>query len=783
MVKNSVAQGKTMKTIIDTLEKIKASGSFCAKRALPVDRLKLEIKEMGTLKFPLTPNRVKALIALAKPAKFGLRDKTLLDKKVRNAWEISKSKIKLDAQWKKELNLVLEGLKKDLGLAETATLTASLHNLLVYEAGQFFDFHQDSEKTEHMVATLVVVLPSAHNGGTLVIDNQGDKKQFQSSRFALDKLTCIAFYADCHHAVKEVTSGYRVALTYNLSLENTASNKINVPSKKADPDLINRLQAYFIDENTTSPLTPKKYVYLLDHQYTEKGLSWEHLKNADNARAEAFRAAADALNLEICLALAEVQETWDCEFDYDSYSHRHRRSRYHHRGYDDETPGETVTLTDLITSETTIKHCIDVDNNPKNYKEFYVPDAQITWTKANNELAPFESEYEGFMGNYGNTMDHWYHRAAIILWPKEKHYAVLFDIDPNSAMTELLALTKKKNQEEWLRTIVRSILPYWSSKSLRSNSDKSFFSAVFKLSLHIKDPELAQAILSVFSIEILTAEIAAFFLQLQESYGTIWCTQVLEQWADSKDPWRTISKCNKMADIITVLSNTKAATEDLMAWLLNHQLNEIKKYSTQLLMASRVSRLEKLPESIKEMIDFIKACVIAEQHPPYNAFLEHVMEYTLIYPPLELMELFYFLEKNIKQNDLKQWGYFQLFEYVFDAVQKENEAGLRQPDDWAMPEKSHCTCEDCNFLNDFLQSSTSKTIVWPMAKNGRAHIHNVIDGLGIAVTHQTQRTGSPHKLILTKTNKLHLDSKIQFQKVNKAFLYLSQKKNLCDQLT
>jgi hypothetical protein len=29
------------------------------------------------------------------------------------------------------------------------------------------------------------------------------------------------------------------------------------------------------------------------------------------------------------------------------------------------------------------------------------------------DLEPFESEHEGYTGNAGNTVEHWYHRAAV----------------------------------------------------------------------------------------------------------------------------------------------------------------------------------------------------------------------------------------------------------------------------------------------------------------------------------------------------------------------------------
>jgi hypothetical protein len=58
---------------------------------------------------------------------------------------------------------------------------------------------------------------------------------------------------------------------------------------------------------------PNRLVYLLDGQYTQRGLSWDRLKAADADRAALLRAAAEYAGCEAVLALTEIKETWDTE--------------------------------------------------------------------------------------------------------------------------------------------------------------------------------------------------------------------------------------------------------------------------------------------------------------------------------------------------------------------------------------------------------------------------------------------------------------------------------------
>jgi hypothetical protein len=95
-------------------------------------------------------------------------------------------------------------MRRDLGLTDGSRLTAKLHNMLVYEPGQFFAAHRDSEKTDDMIGTLVVILPSDSTGGAIEVEHDDERVTFRGDG---RKLTFIAFYADCHHQVRPVTAG------------------------------------------------------------------------------------------------------------------------------------------------------------------------------------------------------------------------------------------------------------------------------------------------------------------------------------------------------------------------------------------------------------------------------------------------------------------------------------------------------------------------------------------------------------------------------------------------
>src|SRR5207244_11264215 len=53
----------------------------------------------------------------------------------------------------------------------------------------------------------------------------------------------------------------------------------------------------------------------------------------------------------------------------------------------------------------------------------HVPDSEVCATTPSADLVPYQSEYEGYRGNYGNTLDRWYRRAAVVMWPLDRAFA------------------------------------------------------------------------------------------------------------------------------------------------------------------------------------------------------------------------------------------------------------------------------------------------------------------------------------------------------------------------
>src|SRR5579864_4616202 len=297
--------------------------AFSVELTAKMGDLTLHVGGFGQVRFPVTPAKARKLAGLGQPARFGRGEETVTDADVRDTWEIPKHLVR--AGWDDAaLTDILATVKEELGLPNAARLTADLHSLLVYEPNQFFLAHQDSEKDDSMVGTLVVTLPSSHTGGELMVGHNGEWKAYRGSRTAL---SLVAFYADCRHEVLRVKSGYRITLTYNLLLHGGTSRPEGDDGTVAElADLLREHFSTPVPRYYGGPAAdpPNRLVYLLDHEYTPRGLNWRRLKGADASRVALLRAAADKAGSEAVLALADIKTTHSAFPADEAYGYRRR---------------------------------------------------------------------------------------------------------------------------------------------------------------------------------------------------------------------------------------------------------------------------------------------------------------------------------------------------------------------------------------------------------------------------------------------------------------------------
>ena len=107
----------------------------------------LSIKGYGQVALPLTEANAKDLIKLCKQAPYGRNRETLVDKEVRDTYQLDPASVKIEnPTWNKQLKELTKHVAKELLGCANANVTAKLYKMLIYEKGGHFKKHRDTEK-------------------------------------------------------------------------------------------------------------------------------------------------------------------------------------------------------------------------------------------------------------------------------------------------------------------------------------------------------------------------------------------------------------------------------------------------------------------------------------------------------------------------------------------------------------------------------------------------------------------------------------------------------------
>ena len=403
------------------LRSVDRPGVYCVggREFLPMPRVVVD--GVGELSFPVPSGQVEALADAAEPAPFGRGTRTLVDPSVRDCLQIDSGHVSLSGRaWPDSLAKILAIVAKGLGLP-VERLDAELYKLLVYRRGGFFAEHRDTEKVAGMVGTLSLSLPTAGSGGEIVVRHGDDETTYDMTATEPSELAFAAFYADCPHEVLPVTEGRRVSLVFNLLLE-SAGHRLGAPDYS---DLALPVAKYLTewrdgiarDEREEEDEDADKIVWLLEHEYSEAGLSFATLKNTDAAVADVLRDAAERADCELFAAVLRVAEQGAPDFCFDDWAGWGER--------DVDLANSEFAMAGVNDRWDTLDGWAAPDGGKPPLGEVPLNASELLPQGALDDAEPDERRLQGSTGNEGPTLEYVYRRAALVVWPREHTVDVL----------------------------------------------------------------------------------------------------------------------------------------------------------------------------------------------------------------------------------------------------------------------------------------------------------------------------------------------------------------------
>jgi hypothetical protein len=513
---------------------------------------------------------------------------------------------------------------------------------------------------------------------------------------------------------------------------------------------------------------PNRLVYLLDHEYTPRGLTWRRLKGADARRVSLLRAAAGRTGGEAVLALADIRTTHTAFAADEVYGYRdwYEEDDDEHFGGASGGGGE-YEIQDLIDSEVTLTHWTGPEGTRLEETSLHVDRNQVCASTPTGDLAPYSSEYEGYMGNWGNTLDRWYHRAAVIVWPREQAFANRAETSPAWALDEIAAMASA-GDVPGARVAAATLAPFWETAlGGRTPEDRGRVWTIFGPALRaadvMADAPTAAMLLRPFHIEDLDHESVDSFGKIAGRYGQPWTAELVRTWFGGDQPaWaygggqeRPRWIADRLPGLCARLHASgragAAAAQRLvdLAWEWT-----AKAIGTGLASSSPSRRDEKLGDLGRPLASVLTAAAAIGAAGPRDTVTGHVRKQGNAVTALEMSALR--AAADLPRDGARgQDGFGDLAADCATRLRARLARPRRASGDWSIGlPAGGCTCELCGTLRAFLEDTTRRTFQWPLAKERRQHVHSRIDGAELPVTHVTRRQGRPYTLVLTKTDAL-----------------------------
>jgi hypothetical protein len=299
--------------LCDCLEGVTSAGSFSTyQHSALFPNPGLHVTGLGIIPLPLSEHDAKAIIGISTRAPFGKKEQTLVDTTVRKTWELNSSEFEFrNPAWKTYFEqLVYHAI---VGLGVEVSVRAESYKLLLYEEGAFFKAHKDSEKVPGMFGTLVVCLPSKHEGGEVYLSHAGQKKVLDTATTSEFDISALSWYSDVKHEIRPVTSGCRLVLTYNLvDTSGSTGNQSAAHLFEKRNELQSLLRMWKRDFDHL-----EKFVYILEHQYTESSLRLQNLKGQDRALGQHLHTVCSSNGFYLFFAQLNKTESADDSYGAD----------------------------------------------------------------------------------------------------------------------------------------------------------------------------------------------------------------------------------------------------------------------------------------------------------------------------------------------------------------------------------------------------------------------------------------------------------------------------------
>jgi predicted 2-oxoglutarate/Fe(II)-dependent dioxygenase YbiX len=754
MTDDELPYNRSLDALESLLAGVERPGDFCVHGAPALPMPMVQVDSVGTLSFPLQEAQTAALVAAAERAPYGRGEQTVVDTSVRRVWQIDAARVRIGGRsWTESLRRVLAEVARGLG-CEGAAIRAEPYKLLIYDPGDFFLPHRDTEKAPGMFGTLLIQLPSLHAGGELRIRHGSREARIDLSATDSSELGFAAFYADCEHEVRPVQSGHRLCLVFNL-VRDAASDTPPASAPSYDAEVAQA--ARLIGAAFGAEGAPRKLVRLLEHQYSQAELGFDALKGVDAAVVGVLRRAAEAAACDAHLAVMHIEESGPAEVHY--APSRGRRYREEFDG-DDEFEAAAYDVVEVSDRDRYVDHWIAADSRLPAFGRLPLAHGELLPAGALDDEPPDEDRLLEATGNEGVSFERAYRRAVLVLWPRALQVDVLLQAGVGAALPALEATLAAQGASADALSAAERIIAHWSrQRHPRYPSDREgplrarmlhclarfgptavgdrfvldVLVAEYDGSENAALADAAPALLSAPRFELLLAALVeeAFPRCPRALCELLFLLQAADVSRRSPDHGAALRRgAQALVDALPRIAG-RPPRDAFDGWPAYDETAADAESCYRLLTV--VERLVGEPQRIAAVSALIDASSVFDPCRVLVPALQSLCAQAD--------------DRGVGGDAQRLW----LWRHCCDFLLARSEFPPPVPRDWSQPVALQCRCEDCLALQAFAVDPQSREHRFRVRQDRRQHLHQQIERHGLDMSHVTERRGSPQTLVCRKT--------------------------------
>jgi hypothetical protein len=194
---------------------------------------------------------------------------------------------------------------------------------------------------------------------------------------------------------------------------------------------------------------------------------------------------------------------------------------------------------------------------------------------------------------------------------------------------------------------------------------------------------------------------------------------------------------------------------DLARWLVREEWTRIVQQWEQLREHPNPTiTIEAVGGMSASILALLESSLLADTPDLHSEVLRVLSSQDTEYPIRGLTHLLRTAHETRTSKGVRDLRLATLREQCMPALTALLRMPVREKNNWSISAPRRCTCQRCGTLARFLEAPDLTRLDWPLAKDARAHIHQILDAHDLPVTHTTRRTGRPFTLVLMKTDAL-----------------------------